>query len=148
MFDMPNLLMTGSLSLEDSKITDPFLGIERRFLFSFRGRTSLGFRHDIPSLKLNYGLNWMNMFDGGRVRYDIDDIELSGGDPIWTTFVEWVGFNDMTFRVDLMRFFNDGEFCRERQRFVGRISSGILEEIEDQCSSSGRTVSLRINGTF
>ena len=54
----------------------------------------------------------------------------------------------MTFRLDVSRFFNDGEFCRERQRFVGRVSSGILEEIEDQCGRSGRTVSLSVNGTF
>jgi hypothetical protein len=54
----------------------------------------------------------------------------------------------MTFRLDLSRIFNDSEFCRERQRFVGRISNGILEEIEDQCSSSGSSVSLRVNGTF
>ena len=108
----------------------------------------MGFRHDIPRWNLNYGLNWSNRWDGNRKRYDIDDIELSAGDPFWSVFVEWVGFNDITFRVDLRRFFNDSEFCRERQRFVGRISSGILEEIEDQCNSSGRTVSLRMNGTF
>ena len=148
MFDMPNLQITGSLSAEDSEITDPFLGIERRFLFTFRGRTTLGFRHDIPNWNLNYGVNWSNYFDGGRLRYDIDDIELSSGDPYWSSFVEWRGFNDITFRLDVRRFFNDGENCRERQRFVGRISSGILEEIEDQCSSSGRSVSLSINGTF
>ena len=50
--------------------------------------------------------------------------------------------------LDALRIINNGEFCRERQRFVGRISSGIIEEIEDQCSSTGPTVSLRINGTF
>ena len=148
MFDMPNLLVTASMSLEDSEIEDPFLGIDRRFLYSYRGRTSLGFRHDIPRWNLNYGLNWMNMFDGGRLRYDIDDIELSAGDPFWTVFVEWIGFNDITFRLDAMRIINNGELCRERQRFVGRISSGIIEEIEDQCSTSGPTVSLQVNGTF
>lgn len=148
MIDMPNLLVTGRFIAEDSKITDPFLGVERRFMFSNRGRTSFGFRHDITRWNLNYGLNYNNQFDGGRLRYDIDDIELSGGDPFWQSFVEWRGFNGMTFRLDVQRFFNDGEFCRERQRFVGRISSGILEEIEDQCSTSGRTVSLGINGTF
>ena len=148
MFDMPNMLVTASVSLEDSKIIDPFLGIERRMLFSYRGRTSMGFRHDLPNLNLNYGLNWMNMFDGGRERYDIDDIELSGGDPFWSVFVEWVGFSNLTFRLDANRIVSAGEFCRERQRFVGRISDGILEEIEDQCSSSGPTVSLRVTGTF
>jgi hypothetical protein len=148
MFDMPNLLVTGSLSLEDSEIEDPFLGIDRRFLYSYRGRTRLGFRHDIPRWNLNYGLNWMNMFDGGRLRYDIDDLELSAGDPMWSVFVEWIGFNDMTFRLDAMGIINNSELCRERQRFAGRISSGIIEEIEDQCSTSGSTVSLRVNGTF
>ncbi len=148
MFDMPNLLVTASMSLEDSKITDPFLGIDRRFLFSYRGRTNLGFRHDLPRWNLNYGLNWRNMFDGGRIRYDIDDIEYSGGDPFWSVFVEWVGFNNMTFRLDASRIVSNGEFCRERLRFIGRMSDGILEEIEDQCSTSGPTVSLRVNGTF
>jgi len=148
MFNMPNLLITAGHSLEDSKITDPFLGIERRMLYSQRGRNEVGFRHDIPRLRLNYGGNWSNVFDGNRPRYDIDDIEYSSGDPYWSAFVEWVSPNDMTFRLDANRLINNGENCRERQRFVGRISSGILEEIEDQCSTSGPTVSLRVTGTF
>ena len=148
MFNMPNLLITAGYSLEDSKITDPFLGIERRMLYSQRGRNEVGFRHDIPRLRLNYGGNWSNVFDGNRPRYDIDDIEYSSGDPYWSAFVEWVSPNDMTFRLDANRLINNGEECRERQRFVGRISSGILEEIEDQCSTSGPTVSLRVTGTF
>jgi hypothetical protein len=88
------------------------------------------------------------MFDGGRIRYDIDDIEYSAGDPFWSMFVEWVGFNNMTFRLDASRIVNNGEFCRERQRFIGRMSDDILEEIEDQRGTSGPTVSLRVNGTF
>ena len=148
MFNMPNLLITAGHSSEDSKITDPFLGIERRMLYSQRGRNEVGFRHDIPRLRMNYGGNWSNYFDGNRIRYDIDDIEYSAGDPYWSAFVEWVSPNDMTFRLNATRLFNNGENCRERQRFVGRISSGILEEIEDQCSTSGPSVSLRVTGTF
>jgi outer membrane receptor for ferrienterochelin and colicins len=148
MINMPNLLVTSSISVEDSKITDPFLGTQRRFLFSHRGRSNLGFRHDIPKWNLNYGVSWNNSFDGNRTRIDIDDIELSAGDPYWQSFVEWRGPFSMTYRLNASRLVNDGEFCRERQRFVGRVSSGILEEIEDQCSSSGRTISLSVNGTF
>jgi outer membrane receptor protein involved in Fe transport len=148
MIDMPNLLVTASISVEDSKITDPFLGTQRRFLFSNRGSSLLGFRHDIPKWNLNYGVSWNNSFDGNRTRIDIDDIELSAGDPYWQSFVEWRGPFSMTYRLNASRLVNYGEFCRERQRFVGRASSGILEEIEDQCSSSGRTISLSVNGTF
>ena len=148
MINMPNLLISASLNAEDSKITDPFLGIERRMLGSFRGRNNLGFRHDIPNWNLNYGVNWNNLWDGNRSRYDIDDIELSAGDPFWSAFVEWVSPQNITFRLDALRIVNNGEFCRERLRFVGRISSGILEEIEDQCSTPGPIVSLRVTGTF
>ena len=148
MINMPNLLVTSSISVEDSKITDPFLGTQRRFLFSYRGRSNLGFRHDIPKWNLNYGVSWNNSFDGNRTRIDIDDIELSAGDPYWQSFVEWRGPFSMTYRLNASRLVNDGEFCRERQRFVGHVSGGILEEIEDQCSSSGRTISLSMNGTF
>jgi outer membrane receptor for ferrienterochelin and colicins len=148
MIGMPNLLVTAVQEMEDSKIKDPFLGTERRMLFSWRGRNTLGFRHDIPSLSFNYGVNWMNMFDGNRTRYDIDDIEYGAGDPFWGAFVEWVSPTNMTFRLDAQGIVSNGEFCRERQRYVGRISSGILEEIEDQCSTSGPTVSLSMTGTF
>ncbi|HJO11864.1 MAG TPA: hypothetical protein QGI39_07470, partial [Gammaproteobacteria bacterium] len=142
-----NLLLTSRFNVEDSKITDPFLGIERRFSFRNRGRLSLGFRHDINQWNMNYGLQWNNSFDGNRKRYDIDDIELSAGDPFLNAFVEVIAFGDITFRLDANGF-NNVAFCRERQRYVGRISSGILEEIEDQCNSPGRSLSLRVNGTF
>ena len=148
MIGMPNLLVTGSVNVEDSKIEDPFLGIERRMQYSWRGRTTWSFRHDIPEQNLNWGMRWSNSFDGNRKTYDLIDIELSAGDPFWSAFVEWVSPQNITFRLDANRIINDGEFCRERLRFVGRISSGILEEIEDQCSTSGPTVSLRVTGTF
>ena len=148
MIGLPNLLVTGSVNVEDSKIKDPFLGIERRMQFSWRGRTTWSFRHDIPERNLNWGMRWSNSFDGNRKTYDLVDIELSAGDPFWSAFVEWVSPQNITFRLDADRIISDGEFCRERQRFVGRISSGILEEIEDQCSTSGPTLSLRVTGTF
>ena len=96
---------------------------------------------------MNWGGFWSNRFDGNNKRFDIDDIELAAGDPFPTMFVEYVGARGTTYRFDVSRPF-DGKGCRERQRFVGRISSGILEEIEDRCSGSGRTLSLKVSGTF
>jgi outer membrane receptor for ferrienterochelin and colicins len=148
MIGMPNLLVTAGINAEDSKITDPFLGIERRMEYSWRGRTNLSFRHDIPERNLNWGMRWSNSWDGNRKVYDVVDIELIAGDPFWSTFVEWVSPQNITFRLEADRIISDAQFCRERQRFVGRISSGILEEIEDQCSSSGAQISLGVTGTF
>jgi len=107
----------------------------------------MGFRHDLPQWKMNYGLSWNNRFDGNIKRYDLEDIELTSGDPMVMAFVEYVGFGDTTFRLDI-RNATDNLQCRERQRFVGRISANVLEEIEDQCGGSGRVLALKINGSF
>ena len=148
MIGLPNVLTTSRLTVQDSEVTDPFLGIKRRTDQYVRGSFELGFRHDIPSLNLNYGLSWNNRFDSNRKRYDIDDIELSAGDPLWDTFIEFVAFDNITFRLQSNRDLLAGQRCRERQRFVGRMSDGILEEIEDNCSANGRSLTLLINGTF
>ena len=147
MINMPNLLLTTNFNVQDSEVTDPFLGIDRRFALNDRGRLTLGFRHDIPSLRMNYGLTWNNRFDGGRKRYDIDDIEQTAGDPNVQAFVEWVAFGSITFRFDA-RNITDNLQCRERHRYLGPITSGIIEEYEDQCGGAGRTLALRINGSF
>lgn len=147
MINMPNLLLTSSLNVQDAEITDSFLHIKRRFTNYNRGRFQLGFRHDIPSLKMNYGLNWNNRFDGNMLRYDVDNIEYLAGDPNVQAFLEFVAFNGMTFRFDARNAF-DNKSCRERHRFLGPITSGIISEYEDQCGSSGRLISLKINGTF
>ncbi len=147
MINLPNLLITSSLTVQDSSITDPFLGIDRRFQFDARGFNSFGFRHDLPQWNMNWGGQWMNRHDGNNKRYDIDDIELAAGDPRATVFVEYVDSRGLTYRFDANNFTNNLG-CRERQRFVGRISSGVLEEIEDRCSGSGRTLSFKISGTF
>ncbi len=96
---------------------------------------------------MNYGMRWSGQFNGNRKRYDIDDIELSATDPYVNAFVEMIAFGGTTFRLEAFSF-NNSKFCRERQRFVGHIADGILEEIEDQCGSSGRRMSLQVSGTF
>ena len=70
------------------------------------------------------------------------------GDPLWGAFVEWVSPQNVTFRLEAQRIIEKAEMCRERRRFVGRISSGLIEEIEDQCSRGGPMITLRVTGTF
>ncbi|MEQ8407336.1 MAG: TonB-dependent receptor plug domain-containing protein [Gammaproteobacteria bacterium] len=145
--NMPNLLVTSSVSVRESEVRDPFQNIDRSFDNFDRGRFQIGFRHDIPSLRLNYGYNWNNRFEGDIMRYDIEDVESFSGDPMATAFVQWVGFENTTFRFDV-RNLTDGVQCRERERFVGHIRDGILEELEKRCWGSGRVLTFRMSGTF
>jgi hypothetical protein len=147
MINMPNLLVSSRFSVADSRIKDPFTGIDRRFANFSRGRWSLSFRHDLPQWNMNYGGSWSNRFDGNQKRYDIDDVVNRLGEPSVSVFAEVIAFNGTSFRFDV-RDVTTNEQCSERTRFVGRLSAGIIEEIEDRCSSRGAVVSLKINGTF
>jgi len=147
MINLPNLLVTSNLSVVDSEITDPFLGIERRFSQMGRGRWSLSFRHDIPQWNLNWGASWNNRFDGNQYTYDIDDYYTTLGEPNTSLFAEYITDGGISFRFDA-RDVTSNEQCRERRRFVGRISAGILEEIENRCSRRGTVLSLKISSTF
>ena len=147
MIDMPNLLVSSGWSVRDSEIEDPFTGIDRRFAHFGRGRWSLSFRHDIPQWSLNWGGSWSNRFDGNEKIYDIDDVLDLRGDPSTSVFAEWISPNGTSWRFDA-RGLGSNNQCRERTRFVGRLSAGILEEIENRCSTGGITTSLKITGTF
>lgn len=147
MINLPNLLVTSALSVRDSEIEDPFLGIDRRFARFGRGRLTLGFRHDLPRWNMNYGLEWSNRFDDNEKVYDIDDIADYVGEPNTNAFVQFVDSRGTTYRFDARNATSNLQ-CRERTRFVGRISANILEEIDDRCATSGRVMSLKINGTF
>ena len=149
MIGIPNLLVTASAILEDTKVIDPILGVERRMMgMPWRGRSNWSFRYDLPELNLNFGMNVQDSFDGGRLRYDIDDIEYSSGDPFWGAFIEWISPQNITFRLEGQQIIEDAKMCRERHRYIGRISSGIIEEIEDYCYRSGPLFSFRMTGTF
>ena len=145
--NMPNLLVTSSASVRESEVRDPFQNIDRSFDNFDRGRFQIGFRHDIPNWRVNYGYNWNNRYEGDIMRYDIIDVESFSGDPMATAFVEWIAFENTTLRFDV-RNLTDGVQCRERERFVGHIRDDILEELEKRCWGSGRVLTFRMSGTF
>lgn len=145
--NLPGLLLTSSLEVKDSEITDPFLGIERRFERHERGRLQLGFRHDMSTRPISYGLNWNNRFDGNMKRYDVDNLERYEGEPMVTAFAEVVAFDGIRFRLDARNLTSNLQ-CRERTRYQGRITSGVINEIENMCSTWGTVVALKISGTL
>ena len=147
MINMPNLLVSSRWNAADSEITDPFTGQLRRFQFHGRGRWDVSFRHDIPEWNLNWGGRWNNRFDGNQKLYDIDDAVSTLGEPNVELFAEYITDNGTSWRFDA-RDLTNNEQCRERIRYMGRLSAGILEEIENRCSTRGLVMSLKITGTF
>ncbi|MCB1672789.1 MAG: TonB-dependent receptor plug domain-containing protein [Gammaproteobacteria bacterium] len=147
MIGLPNLLVSPTLLVQDSEVTDPFLGIERRFQYYIRGQFTLTIRHDIPQWRFNWGFQNFDRIDGGLFRYDVDDIEFEIGDPRYNLFAEYVDRRNLTYRIDIQNASNNVR-CRRRTRYAGKISSGILSEIENQCTHTGLDFSLKVSGTF
>jgi outer membrane receptor for ferrienterochelin and colicins len=144
----PEMLLTTGLQLEDSSVTDPFIGIDRRMRQSGRGSFRLGFRHDLPAMSMNYGFNVNHQFTGGRKTYDIDKIEDANQGDNLMIFVEKIGYLGLTYRFESMNTL-ETKRCRDRYRYVGgTIATGQLAEIEDSCSTTGLKLALKIRGTF
>ncbi|MCB1670059.1 MAG: TonB-dependent receptor [Gammaproteobacteria bacterium] len=147
MLNMPNLLVTSNWGVQDSEITDPFTGEDRRFNRYGRGRWSLAFRHDIPEWSVNWGGQWNNRFDGNEKVYDIDEVTDFVGEPMVNLFGEWISPRGTSWRFDVRDMTNNNQ-CSERTRFIGRRSAGIIEEIEERCTTRGVVTSLKVTGTF
>ena len=144
---MPNVLFTTTANVRDSWVKDSFIDITRRFNNYHRGEFNWSIRHDIPNLRMNYGIEMRNRIDGGTKRWDIEDIEEDHADPYFEGFIEIIAFDDLTFRLNA-RNLTDVEVCRDRIRYEGHIVNNILEEVEYMCRGFGRTLSLQVTGTF
>lgn len=144
---MPNLLLMPGLNLQDSKVTDPFLGIERRFRNHARGRFTFTFRHDLPQWNAFWGMQYFDRTDGNMFAYDVEDIEFNVGEPRVNFYAQYMDPRGITVRFDVGAI-TDGTQCRERWRYVGHIRDNILEELEYRCTHTGVETSLTVNGTF
>lgn len=144
-FKLPNAVVSATLDLFDSEITDPFLGTKQRI--KERGSASLGFRHDVTAHGFSYGFDYYYPFHGGY--YDIDIVTITRNDaaPYLNAFVQKVWFDDWTFRLESDDTLNDYR-CRTRQRFDGTTIEGTLALIQDSCSSRYRRLILTIQTIF
>jgi len=63
-----------------------------------RGNFRFGFRHDIPSLNVNYGFNYRDGNNDNRPFLDIDNVENIGPNSFLNFYAEKVGLAGFTFR--------------------------------------------------
>jgi outer membrane receptor for ferrienterochelin and colicins len=146
--DLPDILVTAGVNAEESSVTDPFLGIDRRIRRQGRGNTSFSFRHDLPAQNFNYGITYRKEIPGDRKVFDIDKIEDFTQDAFVILFLETQGWAGLTYRFEATNA-HESERCRVRSRFVdGTIATGILSEIENSCSHNGEKYAIKIRGTF
>ncbi len=149
MIGLPNALLTTGIKLREDEAVDPFLGTVRRSNENGRWETAVGFRHDVTSLGLTYGLDYNQQSNGGsgRTVVDIIDTETRVEQPYMKAFVEKKAFGNVTFRLESNNM-SDKEFCRVRTRYVGATADGVVEEIEDYCNGGGMELAFKVRSTF
>jgi len=154
--DLPGAVVTAGLNLEDAYIYDPLIAKKRTIIPIDRGSFRIGFRHDVSSLNLSYGLTYQDGIGGvggtggNRVRYDIDNVLFYGMGKVRTNlvgFVEKVGYRNFTYRLEVNNGLNSDR-CFERKRYNGRIRDRDLREIEYSCNSVGAEVMFKVRSTF
>ena len=145
---LPSALFTANLTLQESEFNNnPFVPYEIGFPPFDRGGFRLGFRHDIPSLRMNYGANYFSRINGNRWFFDVDnqfEFVIPSNLSAW---VERVWFGGLTYRLELNNLENI-EMCGERRRFDGRRLDNILREVEYNCTTTGTQVAFKVRGTF
>lgn len=145
---LPNSLLTGSITVQDSDIeVDPFTNRDAHFFPYDRGGYRFGFRQDIPSRNINWGVNFVERIDGNRVRFDIDNrFELAAPGNL-SAFVEMVGWFGFNYRVEGNNIKDAGR-CYNRFRFAGDRRTAALSEVENICATTGPEYLFRIRGNF
>lgn len=142
---LPDAMLSSSLYLFDSEVTNPILGTTERI--NGRGRAELGFRHDIVNWNLNYGFDYGHPLNGGERNIEVDTIDQTFHGRSLTMFVSTVLFDDVTFRVESNNTL-DEETCRNRIRYNGSAAAGNISEIQNACWGSGQKLALKVRKTF
>ncbi|MBL4821677.1 MAG: TonB-dependent receptor [Gammaproteobacteria bacterium] len=146
---LPSALMSVQIRTRDSQIKDPFLGTTRRLQGKDRWSTAATFRHDLTRYALNYGFSYSHFAQDGSslTQVDITDIETNTRTYGLDVFVEKTVRSGNTYRFEIFHF-GDQMFCRERIRFEGATVNGVIEEVEDFCSTSGAKYTFTVRHTF
>lgn len=147
MIDLPQALLTAGLLVQDSKIDDPLIGMERKVVPFDRGNVRLGFRHDVARWSFNYGFNYRDGIDGNRPFWDIDNVLYIGSPSNLMVFLEKTGWRGLTFRFEAINTLNHVQ-KRERRRFEGYLRDGMLNEIERFYLTDGVRYTFKVRGTF
>lgn len=144
-FNLPNAIFSGRVGLFDSEVLNPF--VNEKVRTGGRGFGNLGFRQDVTSMNLSYGIDYNHSFWGGY--YDIDIVTRTRDDRRRSLdlFVQKIWFDNWVFRLESDNTLGASR-CRYRERYEGTTIEGNIKLIQDSCSSRYRRFVLSIQTTF
>lgn len=136
--------------LQDTSVTDPVTGLDRRFSDEEEWRYSFDFRQPLPALKLAWGVAYADA-DATQafLRRELRTNDFQ--DPRLNLFVETTAIDGLVVRLSLQNAFRPVE-ARERRFFdPDRSDPAFLDAVEQRLATGAygtRSIALRVSGRF
>lgn len=128
-----------------SRVTDPATGESRRISGNMPVEGKLSVTHDLPSLHLRWGVNYVLAEE--EIKYKVDEIEAQSiGDRI-DLFVEYKPTSKWTLRAFAKNVTNS-PVTRIRDRYTGLRGTAPINYVEKRMLNSGPYFGLSVQRTF
>jgi outer membrane receptor protein involved in Fe transport len=132
-------------TLQQSEVRDPTTGVMRRISGQRPDNLNLSFRHDLPELKLTYGVNF---YAGWRERhYMPDEIQLLDLRSFWGSFLEYKPTTNFTLRGEINNFV-PYQFDITRRVYEGSRATEPLDFVQNEHRDSQVIAQIRARWTF
>jgi outer membrane receptor protein involved in Fe transport len=143
---IPGAVLDVVYTWQETETTDPFTLEQRRISDEPRHDVDLKFRHDIPSLKLNYLFDYR--WRSKRYEYDVDYIDTQTDDsPRMNLTAQYQVTPGLLFFVQL-RSLAGIDRLTIRERYDGTIADGNLDRVERRFRSFRQEVIAGFRGQF
>ncbi len=147
---IPNAEMRFSGMWQETDVTDPLTGEQRRFSNERDWTYNVSYRQELPELKAAWGMSTQGMSD--RLEFKLlEDISYDRPGSRLDIYAETTQFAGVTIRVSAANIFHPEE-TRVRTFYAGTRASDILLRTEERKQKGGpegtQVFSVRISGTF
>lgn len=130
---------------EDSSVTDPVTGADRRFSGQSRYALEGELRQDLVEAGWAWGVE--TEYQDRSVRFELDELDIDDRGIDVETFIETTRYFGVKMRLVVQNLL-DRRFLRDRTVFSGARSSSPIEFREARDLRRGRSVLLSVSGAF
>jgi len=147
---IPNAELRFSGMYQETEVTDPQTGEDRRFSAERDWTYNIAYRQELPELKAAWGSSFVGLSDRLEYKY-LEQIAFDRPTTRFDIFAETTQFFGVTIRGTFANMFHPEE-TRIRTFYTGSRASGLIARTETRKQKGGpdgtQVITLRVSGTF
>ena len=143
---LPDASLTANFEYQNTRVTDPFLGIRRAFNNVPARFFQLDYRHALTDLGLVYGVSMHKRSNMARTDITVQEIR-SNLHHFTSIYAEYIFDNGTKIRAETRQLFQDKKRF-DRTIYDGNIANGIVNRFEFRRSDVYPTFLVRVQTSF